>query len=64
MPQPGSKKYNERRARLRKDAESQGVSDQEANEEANATLQQNPEYRSRGPRTERGQGPQGERHER
>ncbi|GGT25546.1 hypothetical protein GCM10010271_31420 [Streptomyces kurssanovii] len=64
MPEPGSKKYDKRRARLRKDAESQGLSGQEANEDANATLQQDPEYRSRGPRTERGQGPMGERHER
>jgi hypothetical protein len=64
MPEPGSKKHDERRARLRKDAESQDVSGQEADEDANATLQQDPECRSRGPRTERGQGPTGERRER
>ncbi|MFG3497432.1 hypothetical protein [Streptomyces sp. NPDC047928] len=61
MPEPGSKKYDVRRARLRKNAENHGISDQEANEEANATLQQDPEWRSRGARTERGEGPEGER---
>ena len=63
MPEPGSKKYDTRRARLRKDAESAGVSDQDANEQANETLQEDPKWRSRGPRTERGRGPKGERSE-
>ncbi|MDT9686142.1 hypothetical protein RND61_29345 [Streptomyces sp. TRM76323] len=61
MPEPGSKKYDIHRARLRKEAEGRGVSDQEANDEANATLQRSPGWRSRGPRTERGRGPKGER---
>lgn len=61
MPEPGSKKYDTRRARLRKDSENQGISDKEANEEANATLQQDPDYRSSGPRSERDEGPKGQR---
>ncbi|MFF5718243.1 hypothetical protein [Streptomyces buecherae] len=61
MPEPGSKKCDTRRARPRKDAERSGISDQDANEAANETLRQDPEYRSRGPRTERGRGPKGER---
>ncbi|MFK8848972.1 hypothetical protein [Streptomyces sp. Ac-502] len=52
MPEPGSKDYDKRRARLRKDAENSGINDQQANEEGR---------RSRGPRTERGRGPKGER---
>jgi hypothetical protein len=61
MPEPGSKKYDTRRARKRKDAESEGVPDSHANDEANASLQENPQWRSQGPRTERGRGPKGER---
>lgn len=61
MPEPGSKKYDTRRARLRKEAEQSGISDQDANAAANEALQQDPDYRSRGPRTERGRGPKGER---
>ncbi|MFH8348051.1 hypothetical protein [Streptomyces sp. NPDC018045] len=61
MPEPGSKKYDTRRARLRKDAENSGISGQQANEEANETLQDEEGLRSRGPRTERGRGPKGER---
>jgi hypothetical protein len=64
MPEPGSKKYDTRRARLRKDAESDGVSDQDANDQANETLQRDSQWRSRGPRTERGRGPKSERGER
>ncbi|GAB2999141.1 hypothetical protein GCM10023080_076160 [Streptomyces pseudoechinosporeus] len=63
MPEPGSKKYDTRRARLRKEAEAAGTPDQQANEEANETLQEDPDWRSRGPRTERGRGPKGERPE-
>lgn len=63
MPEPGSKKYDTRRARLRKDAERAGTPDQHANEEANETLQEDEALRSRGPRTERGRGPKGERPE-
>ncbi|GCD35009.1 hypothetical protein OEIGOIKO_02750 [Streptomyces chrestomyceticus JCM 4735] len=61
MPEPGSKDYDKRRARLRKDAENSGINDQHANEEANETLQGEEGWRSRGPRTERGRGPKGER---
>jgi hypothetical protein len=61
MPEPGSKKYDTRRARLRKDAEKAGTPDQHANQEANETLQQEEDWGSRGPRTERGRGPKGER---
>ncbi|NGO12609.1 hypothetical protein G5C60_34625 [Streptomyces sp. HC44] len=63
MPEPGSKKYDTRRARLRKDAEGAGTPDQHANEEANETLREEEDWRSRGPRTERGRGPKGERPE-
>ncbi|MEU0103295.1 hypothetical protein [Streptomyces sp. NPDC006267] len=63
VPEPGSKKYDTRRARLRKDAEQSGVSDQDANQAANETLQSDPDWQSRGPRTERGRGPKGERPE-
>ncbi|MGJ5749158.1 hypothetical protein FB563_6737 [Streptomyces puniciscabiei] len=62
MPEPGSKKYDTRRARLRKEVERSGVSDQDANTAANEALQEEPK-RSRGPRTERGRGPKGERPE-
>ncbi|MDH6229044.1 MULTISPECIES: hypothetical protein [Streptomyces] len=61
VPEPGSKKYDVRRARLRKDAERSGVSDQNANEAANETLQSDPKWQSRGARTERGAGPKSER---
>ncbi|MEV8556772.1 hypothetical protein AB0478_09970 [Streptomyces sp. NPDC051917] len=61
VPEPGSKKYDTRRARLRKDAEDSGVSDQDANTAANESLQEEPQWRSRGPKTERGRGPKGER---
>lgn len=61
MPEPGSKKYDTRRARLRKEAEGSGVSDQDANEAANEALQSDPDWQSWGPRTERGRGPKGER---
>ncbi|MFF9404975.1 hypothetical protein ACF1B0_05455 [Streptomyces anandii] len=61
MPEPGSKKYDTRRARARKEAERSGISDQDANDAANAELQRDPEFRSSGPRTERGRGPKGER---
>ncbi|WP_030694103.1 hypothetical protein [Streptomyces globisporus] len=61
MPEPGSKKYDTRRAGLRKDAERAGVPDAKANDEANESLQEDPQWRSRGPRTERGLGPKGER---
>ncbi|MGX1274190.1 hypothetical protein [Streptomyces phaeoluteigriseus] len=63
MPEPGSKKYDTRRARLRKDAERSGVSDQDADRAANDELQEGADRRSRGPRTERGRGPKGERPE-
>ncbi|MGW0465483.1 hypothetical protein ACWDX6_09455 [Streptomyces sp. NPDC003027] len=61
MPEPGSKKYDTRRARLRKDAESSGVSDQQANGRANETLRRDEGLRGSGPRSERGRGPKGER---
>ncbi|MFC7968307.1 MULTISPECIES: hypothetical protein [Streptomyces] len=61
MPEPGSKKYDTRRARLRKDAEQAGVPDAKANNEANESLQEDSRWRSGGPRTERGLGPKGER---
>ncbi|MER7228678.1 hypothetical protein [Streptomyces rubradiris] len=63
MPEPGSKKYDTRRARLRKEAERSGISDQDANAVAKETLRQEPEERSGGPKTERGRGPKGERPE-
>lgn len=63
VPEPGSKKYDTRRARRRKEAERSGISDQDANAAANESLQQEPEHQSRGPRTERGRGPKGERPE-
>ncbi|WP_190133815.1 hypothetical protein [Streptomyces longispororuber] len=61
MPQPGSKKYDTKRARLRKEAERSGISDQDANDAANTSLQRDPHWQSDGPRTERGRGPKGER---
>ncbi|MFI2432914.1 hypothetical protein [Streptomyces sp. NPDC018693] len=63
MPEPGSKKYDTRRARLRKEAERSGVSDRDANATANEALQEDPQWRGRGPRTERGRGPKSERPE-
>jgi hypothetical protein len=61
VPEPGSKKYDTKRARARKEAERSGISDQDANAAANEELQQDPKFRSSGPRTERGRGPKGER---
>lgn len=61
MPEPGSKKYDIHRAHLRKDAESRGVPDRHANAQANEELQRDPHWQSRGPRTERGLGPESER---
>ncbi|MCH6159339.1 hypothetical protein [Streptomyces marispadix] len=63
MPEPGSKAYDKKRARLRKDAEKEQhhASDQEADEEAKKRLEEEPRWRPSGPRTERGRGPKGER---
>jgi hypothetical protein len=61
MPEPGSKKYDIHRAHRRKDAENRGVPDQHANQEANDELQRDAHWQPRGPRTERGAGPEGER---
>ncbi|WP_418960154.1 hypothetical protein [Streptomyces tritici] len=61
MPEPGSKKYDTRRARLRKDAERSGTPDAKANEQAGEALQEDEGWSSSGPRTERGKGPKGER---
>ncbi|MDT0344290.1 hypothetical protein [Streptomyces litchfieldiae] len=61
MPEPGSKKYDIHRAHKRKRAEDEGVPDKQANRQANEELQNDPHWRSRGPRTERGRGPQSER---
>ncbi|KNE78700.1 MULTISPECIES: hypothetical protein [Streptomyces] len=63
MPEPGSKKYDRKRAKLRKEAEDSGVPDQQATKAADKTLQKDPSLRSRGPRTTRGLGPKGERPE-
>ncbi|MBQ0987444.1 hypothetical protein KBZ10_23565 [Streptomyces sp. F63] len=63
MPEPGSRKYDRKRAKLRKEAEDSGVPDQHANEAADKTLRKDPSMRSRGPRTARGLGPKGERPE-
>jgi hypothetical protein len=43
VPEPGSKKYDTKRARLRKEAERSGISDKDANEAANEALQDDPE---------------------
>ncbi|MFI2640922.1 hypothetical protein [Streptomyces sp. NPDC018610] len=61
MPEPGSKKYDTKRARARKEAERSGISDQDAGRAADEELQRDPRHRSSGPRTERGRGPKGER---
>jgi hypothetical protein len=61
MPEPGGRKYDTHRAKLRKDAERSAITDQDANRAANETLQSDPDWQSRGPRTERGRGPKGER---
>jgi hypothetical protein len=61
MAEPGSKKYDTHRARRRKDAEKSGVPDRHANEDAKESLEENPQWRPSGPRTERGRGPKSER---
>ncbi|MFD0371213.1 hypothetical protein [Streptomyces sp. NPDC059071] len=61
VPEPGSKKYDTRRARLRKDAERSGTPDAKANEQANEALREDEGMRGSGPRTSRGRGPKGER---
>ncbi|MFF7373111.1 hypothetical protein [Streptomyces tricolor] len=63
MPEPGSRKYDTRSARLREEAERSGVPGQDANAVADETLRQDPEWQSPGPKTERGRGPKGERPE-
>lgn len=63
MPEPGSRKYDTRRTRLREDAGQSGVSGQDANAAADEELQEGEGWRSRGPYTERGRGPEGERPE-
>ncbi|WP_234436163.1 hypothetical protein [Streptomyces sp. NRRL S-813] len=47
MPEPGSKKYDVKRARMRKEAEQSGISDQDADKAANEELQQDPKLRQR-----------------
>ncbi|HEX6970032.1 MAG TPA: phosphatidylethanolamine-binding protein [Micromonosporaceae bacterium] len=60
-PRPGSKKYDIKRARLRKIVEDSGrAADQEANDVANEILQENRD-RTGVLRSERGRGPKGER---
>lgn len=62
MPEPGSKKYDVQRARRRKNAKDDlGESGQEANREAKQELEEDPQWRPSGPRSERGRGPKGER---
>jgi hypothetical protein len=39
MPEPGSKAYDKKRARLRADYDNKGVPDGKANDRANAVLQ-------------------------
>ncbi|MEV0597834.1 hypothetical protein AB0I82_00825 [Streptomyces sp. NPDC050315] len=64
MPEPGSKKFDRRRAKLRREAEDQGIPDKHANEDAKGRLEDDPQWQTRGPRTERGLGPKGQRNER
>lgn len=61
MPEPGSKNYDVQRARRRKDAQKEGVPEQEAEQRAKEEIEQDPKWRPSGPRTERGLGPKGER---
>ncbi|MDJ1132968.1 hypothetical protein [Streptomyces iconiensis] len=64
MPEPGSKSYDIQRARRRKEAKDDlGESGRSANEEAKQELEEDPQWRPSGPRTERGRGPKGERGE-
>ncbi|WP_051871273.1 hypothetical protein [Streptomyces sclerotialus] len=64
MPEPGSKKFDRKRAQLRREAEDHGTPDQRANEEAKARLEEDPHWQTHGPRAERGLGPKGQRNER
>lgn len=64
MPEPGSKKFDRRRAKLRREAEDQGIPDKHANEDAKGRLEDDPQWQTHGPRTERGLGPKGQRNER
>ncbi|MFJ8544731.1 hypothetical protein ACIRFH_22400 [Streptomyces sp. NPDC093586] len=61
MPEPGSKRYDTLRSRLRREAERSGISDQDADRAADEELQEGDGMRGRGPRTEHGRGPEGER---
>lgn len=64
VPEPGSKAYDKRRARLRKEAEKQGTpGGRPANEEAKERLEEEEQWGPEGPRTGRGRGPKGERGE-
>lgn len=49
MPEPGSKKYDTRRARKRKEAESDGIPDSRANDEAKARSRRTPSGAARAP---------------
>ncbi|NEE01462.1 hypothetical protein [Phytoactinopolyspora halotolerans] len=61
MPRPGSHQYDVKRARLRKELEDEGVAaDQDADEEANRRLQEDEDLRPV-QRTDRAEGPKGER---
>ncbi|HET6636842.1 MAG TPA: hypothetical protein VFH77_17640 [Streptomyces sp.] len=61
MPEPGSKKYDNRRKEYRRDAEDEGIPDKHANREAKERLEEDPQWRPEGPRTDRGRGPKGQR---
>jgi hypothetical protein len=56
VPEPGRKKYDTRRARLRKEAEHSGAPDTRTDDEADEVLQEGEGRDSRGPRTQRGDG--------
>ena len=60
MPRPGSHAYDVKRARLRKELESQGLSEQELETRVNKILHADPEMRPR-KTGDRAEGPKGER---
>ncbi|GAA5059356.1 hypothetical protein HNP84_008656 [Thermocatellispora tengchongensis] len=60
MPRPGSHQYEVQRRRLRKQLEDEGLGDKEATQRANEILRQDETQRPQ-KRTDRAEGPKGER---
>ncbi|NRQ36740.1 hypothetical protein HII36_33620 [Nonomuraea sp. NN258] len=61
MPRPGSNAYDKKRARLRKDMEHKGLSEQELSKRVNKKLQSDADKQPRKVGGDRAEGPKSER---